>query len=786
MLLEDVVSVCGFLAAQAGEVIRAVHRRREDGGYIATQMKDPNDSRTYLTVADQRAQHVIISGIRRKWPNIMIVGEEDEEDCQVGLKDWQDQPQVSLVDSCERIVIQDIPQEYLDVKVEDLCLFVDPVDGTREFVQGRIHSCQTLIGVAWRGRPIAGIVGLPFHDGLIGKYTEPMSSAAGLVICGVVGAKFSLDSLVYDKQEKPELQFHRTNPRDEFVLVSSSKVKEPELIAVCEELNAGSIVKAGGCGNKILRLLTGQADCALLNLACSLWDTCATDALVQCIGGKLTTLAGFPILHSNDIPTDNNLGVIATTRDFERFGRTHDELCLTLRGCAKITCSLYAKKGLKPGDSTPQAVDIVRGINGQPLTASDLSEAVFGDKHTVSSYWAPENETVRYKQSHACRIHFRIPGGKQPSSVFYKRVVLRELPYALFKAKTTPYKLERDVKSCITEANFLESPAVRAFSEKAGVKIALPYKLEKSVYLDHAIDSRFALTLFDFSPSDGWQQYAYLKEKELSITLESLAKMHAFFWLNKPSHKDDGLKERLWSVGSYWHLGRQPKKQIELVSKHWTRIVDVFGDELCKLGASRDQVAKIGERVEKVAEAVSLEAHGVRGDGELDVQAYSKLSEYQTIIHGDPKAPNFFFRNESELGVIDFQWSGIGIGAVDVAYCIAASIDESVATLGGSEIVPNLLAHYHTTLMESFVENNVASNLAEATGILPFPVFRRQFVVAFIDLARVVIGDHWKTITPQVLKERTGKLVFNAYNKSLPVALWFIEQTYHLLNEYGA
>lgn len=45
--------------------------------------------------------------------------------------------------------------------------------------------------------------------------------------------------------------------------------------------------------NKSLMVALGTADCAMMNLGCSLWDTCATEALVVAAGGKVTQL-GFP------------------------------------------------------------------------------------------------------------------------------------------------------------------------------------------------------------------------------------------------------------------------------------------------------------------------------------------------------------------------------------------------------------------------------------------------------------------------------------------------------------
>ena len=41
---------------------------------------DPTDSRSYLTVADKRAQQVILDAVLAEWPELCIVAEEDEQD----------------------------------------------------------------------------------------------------------------------------------------------------------------------------------------------------------------------------------------------------------------------------------------------------------------------------------------------------------------------------------------------------------------------------------------------------------------------------------------------------------------------------------------------------------------------------------------------------------------------------------------------------------------------------------------------------------------------------------
>ena len=56
-------------------------------------------------------------------------------------------------------------------------------------------------------------------------------------------------------------------------------------------------------------------------------------------------------------------------------------------------------------------------------------------------------------------------------------------------------------------------------------------------------------------------------------------------------------------------------------------------------------------------------------ENEIESEKYLK---YRTLIHGDPKHANFFFRRRRvsgdqeekiEVGVIDFQWSGFGLAA---------------------------------------------------------------------------------------------------------------------------
>jgi len=56
-----------------------------------------------------------------------------------------------------------IPSGYeVERLASDLCIFVDPLDATKEFVLGNAFCVITLIGIAEKGVPIAGVMYQPF------------------------------------------------------------------------------------------------------------------------------------------------------------------------------------------------------------------------------------------------------------------------------------------------------------------------------------------------------------------------------------------------------------------------------------------------------------------------------------------------------------------------------------------------------------------------------------------------------------------------------------------------
>jgi hypothetical protein len=128
-------------------------------------------------------------------------------------------------------------------------------------------------------------------------------------------------------------------------------------------------------------------------------------------------------------------------------------------------------------------------------------------------------------------------------------------------------------------------------------------------------------------------------ERRHSLTLSDaracvtwLAKFHKTF-LDKRTSLGDAVAGGVWAQGSYWHLETRP-------------------DEL-----------------ESMRPGDPLKQHA----GGLDTLL--RRAKHQTLLHGDAKVENFCFGKVGGVGAcaaVDFQYTGWGIGLIDVAYCIGA------------------------------------------------------------------------------------------------------------------
>jgi len=448
----------------------------------------------------------------------------------------------------------------------------------------------------------------------------------------------------------------------------------------------------------------------------------------------------------------------------------------------------------------------------------------------------PEATAVRYKQSDAARIHLVYSegavleaGGKPPASAFLKRIVLRDMPYAQFKARHAPGKLRRDAKSCKVEGSFLTSEACRELGglvSLGGPHLALPYRVwQSSSPPDAPLDSAYALLLRDLSPSLGWQQQAYFDSGSMHAALKALAIMHAFFWRRLPtsSCSQNGPGDaaeaklqgcRVWESGCYWHLGQLPLGHLDRIVPAWKQQLQEFGPFITQSGFDTNRLASLGHRLREHAESLHAKLHRVHPVSESNpdlghtppLPSKQRSSAFLTLIHGDPKAANFFFRPKQqegaandlyscpgetelpEVGLVDFQWTGWGVAAVDIAYLLAASAAPDLIPLRGNET--ELLQYYYGCLAGSLSVIWGGGGTSPGTtldDLVPsFAELESQYEAALLDLTRAVVAEQWPGLTLAKMEARQSRQSFNAYNRSPHHMVWLVTRADSFLKKWDS
>lgn len=89
-------------------------------------------------------------------PELIIIGEESTKEV---VKDKEiEPPKLDLIK-------EDLPS----FNINDIAVFVDPLDGTKEYVKGAVQHVSTLIGITVKKRPFAGVINFPFVEDPVRK-----------------------------------------------------------------------------------------------------------------------------------------------------------------------------------------------------------------------------------------------------------------------------------------------------------------------------------------------------------------------------------------------------------------------------------------------------------------------------------------------------------------------------------------------------------------------------------------------------------------------------------------
>ncbi|XP_064195808.1 3'(2'),5'-bisphosphate nucleotidase 1 isoform X1 [Anguilla rostrata] len=288
-LVMRLVASAFSVAERAGCIARKVLHSGELGIVEKTGAND------LQTMADRLAQKSICTSLSRNFPKITIIGEEDLP---------QEAVEEDLIENgqSEEILQKPCPAEYRNLREEEIVVWVDPLDGTKEYTEGLLDHVTVLIGIAYKGTAIAGVINQPFFN-----YQAGPGATLGRTLWGVLG----LGAFGFQLQEVPEGRR----------IVTTTRSHSNKLVTDCvEAMEPHEVIRVGGAGNKIIQLVEGKASAYVFaSPGCKKWDTCAPEAILHAVGGKLTDIHGKTYSYDADVKHMNSAGVLATLRNHEYY-----------------------------------------------------------------------------------------------------------------------------------------------------------------------------------------------------------------------------------------------------------------------------------------------------------------------------------------------------------------------------------------------------------------------------------------------------------------------------------
>jgi 3'(2'), 5'-bisphosphate nucleotidase len=216
-----------------------------------------------VTVADREANTLVCEHILRDFPGVAIVSEEND------------------------------PATFAEGLSASEAFFVDPLDGTREFVAKNGEFC-VMIGLARGGQAVAGVVVCPALE----------RSFAGSVGNGAF-------EIAKDGARRA-IHVSSTRGLSDASLVVSRSRSAQTIDAVRDHMGVREVLAMGSAGVKAALVACGEVDGYMQpGMAGKRWDACAPDALVRAAGGAFTEVGGAPIDYASG-ELENARGMVGT------------------------------------------------------------------------------------------------------------------------------------------------------------------------------------------------------------------------------------------------------------------------------------------------------------------------------------------------------------------------------------------------------------------------------------------------------------------------------------------
>ena len=275
------LSVTCELARAAGAAILEHYE-----GPLHIKQKNYDDDTEPVTQADMIANELIVTGLKREFPDDGILAEES-------------------VDTKRRLE-------------KSRVWMVDPLDGTNGFIDGN-GDFAVQIGLTEQGQCVLGVVYQPLTGVLYRAVIEQG--------CWIERPDF----------EPARARVSDTRDISTMRLAASRSHRSPRMDRVVQSFGLQDEVLRGSVGIKVGLIVEQQCDLYIhLSPRTKQWDTCAPEVILHEAGGRLTDLFGRPLRY-NKIEVQNRNGVVASN------GVSHERIIDALR-------PLLAEFGRRPVD----------------------------------------------------------------------------------------------------------------------------------------------------------------------------------------------------------------------------------------------------------------------------------------------------------------------------------------------------------------------------------------------------------------------------------------------------
>ena len=219
-----------------------------------------------VTIADEQAEVIILSELKKRWPDIPVVAEE----------------------AAAAGKIPNVAEQFF---------LVDPLDGTKEFLS---RNGEFTINIALIKNSLA-VLGVVYAPALSRMHVGQEGNGAQLCTLGVSDP---LNSAVWQSIET------RSLPADGATVLASRSHRDAETEAYLATLNVKKIISAGS-SLKFCTIAAGEADIYPRFGRTMEWDTAAGQAVLMAAGGKVNCPTGEPLVYGKSLRGFDNPAFIA-------------------------------------------------------------------------------------------------------------------------------------------------------------------------------------------------------------------------------------------------------------------------------------------------------------------------------------------------------------------------------------------------------------------------------------------------------------------------------------------